>query len=169
MAEELLIQRGHTPVGYTIGMRPNTEEIFWSRSERQPSGCLYLLNTNGHPTTEFWFENRQQIASRLAYRFSRGEDPEVWNVCHSCDDCLCIEPAHLWKGTGKDNQQDMILKGRGREGEKCGRAKLSDNQCRRIYKEYHNGKRKVRQVDLAREYGVTQITISRIVNKRRYF
>ena len=59
-----------------------------------------------------WYEGKIKRAHRVFYEHYRGKIPDGLCVCHSCDTRACVNPAHLWVGTKKDNTQDMIKKGR---------------------------------------------------------
>lgn len=52
------------------------------------------------------------LGSRLSWTLFRGRVPSGMNVCHKCDRPGCINPAHLFLGTQKDNMQDAWKKGR---------------------------------------------------------
>lgn len=111
------------------------------------------------------------MAHRLAWEFSKGPIPEGLQVLHKCDNRKCCNPSHLFLGTQKDNIQDMISKGRkairSREdsvGEASTQAKLTWPQVREMRKRYET--EKVRQVDLATQYGLSQPQVSAILIKR---
>ena len=78
------------------------------------SGCwlwLGTVNNKGYglmPLTH----GRVVTAHRQSFIHWRGEIPPTLNVLHRCDVRRCINPAHLFLGTIKDNSQDMLRKGR---------------------------------------------------------
>lgn len=52
-------------------------------------------------------------AHRLAWVLTHNQKiPAGMVICHRCDNPACINPAHLFIGTQKDNVADMMAKGR---------------------------------------------------------
>lgn len=79
------------------------------------SGCWLwtgMVNSYGYGRIKY---NRHELgAHRASYEIFNGQIPESMKVCHRCDVPCCVNPSHLFLGTDRDNNQDMIRKGRAR-------------------------------------------------------
>jgi len=118
-------------------------------SHKPPSvnGCMM-----GYPQYGDGGKNRSLHRVILERKIGRSlESGEV--AMHTCDVKMCINPDHLVVGTQKDNMEDATKKGLMASGERCGRAKLTNEQAIAIAKSNKP------LTELAEEYGVRYITI----------
>lgn len=117
---------------------------------------------------------KHTYAHRFAYELLVGPIGEGLCVCHHCDNPGCVRPDHLFLGTPKDNSQDMVCKGRGkppgvlrdfsREGNP--RAVMDEAHVEALRRSYAASEK--RQVDLAKEFGISQTQVSRIVRGEQW-
>lgn len=109
---------------------------FWSKVERgEPGSCWRWLGRIVHGwygdfVTKVDGKWRHFTAHRVAWELVNGPIPEGMQVCHRCDNPACCNPAHLFLGTQRDNEQDKISKGRRHSsaGEDSGVAVLTVQQ-----------------------------------------
>ena len=112
-----------------------------------------------------WANGKNQSAHRVSYAIHHGEIPAGLHVMHTCDNRLCINPAHLILGSRSDNMVDKEAKGRGNHvlGTSHPKAKATPEiaaEIRRRYQPRHpiNG-----GSALAREFNLAQQTVSHIL------
>jgi endogenous inhibitor of DNA gyrase (YacG/DUF329 family) len=139
-----------------------------SNSEQvSETGCMIwlgALNNGGYGSIRY--EGKVWIAHRLAFEIFVGQIPPGALICHRCDVRACINPAHLFVGSARDNSSDMTAKGRQANGDRSGAAKLTAAQVIAIRSAYLD--RTLSQGELSASYGVSRITISNIIHRQTW-
>ena len=95
-------------------------ERFWSKVKKT-DGCWNWTASTGTKGYGQFFTGTAKArkvvrAHRLSWEMTNGAVPLGLCVLHRCDNRLCVRPSHLWLGTNQDNTDDMIAKGRRRQG-----------------------------------------------------
>ncbi|MEC5149183.1 hypothetical protein RCH22_000984 [Cryobacterium psychrotolerans] len=100
---------------------------------------------------------RRVIASRYALERAKGaaQQPE-FRACHTCDNPPCVNPAHLYWGTEKQNSQDAVVRNRKSHGNSHPTSRLTAANVRSIRTRYAAGDF---STVLAREFGVSPASI----------
>ena len=95
------------------GPRTPITERFWSKVEKGDGCWLWRGAIGSHGRYgQFNVVNRSRPSHRVAWELVNGPIPAGLYVLHRCDVGLCVNPAHLFLGTQKDNMADMMAKGR---------------------------------------------------------
>lgn len=128
-------------------------------------GCWpWQGNTNELGYGTLHHRDRSQLAHRLSWELHHGSIPAGMLVCHHCDNPPCVNPAHLFVGTNRDNVDDMHRKGRARplRGSQHPASKLNEEAVRTIRQLSDEGWLQCR---LAERYGVSAPLIAKVVRR----
>jgi hypothetical protein len=136
-----------------------TECWEWTASQsRRGYGLIKVRGTTGRTKTTY--------AHRHAYALAHGPIPDGLQVCHHCDNKLCVRDEHRFLGTPGDNSRDMVAKGRSTKGERNPRAKLTAERVAAIRTMYATGQYSSRVVGLT--FGVHATTVRNIVRRQNW-
>lgn len=102
-------------------------------------------------------------AHRYAYEVFKGPLEPTLQVCHTCDNPSCVNPAHLFAGTAKENSDDKIKKGRFKPGRNHKHKWLTQEIVDNMRKDYDNG---MTQIEIVNKYGYSRAQVCRVVNRQ---
>lgn len=135
--------------------------------------CWEWKTTKPHQYTRFRISGQYIGAHRFAWLITRGPIPSGLDVCHHCDNRRCVNPAHLFVGTRKDNMQDAVVKGRlfGRRlnparGERQHNAKLTAEKVRQIRRLHRQ--EQIPNTQIAKQFGVCRQTVDDVVSRKSW-
>jgi hypothetical protein len=109
--------------------------------------------------------------SRVSYELATGSlPPPPLEVCHHCDNRLCVRPSHLFAGTRRDNVLDAKAKGRLSApplhvGADCHLAKITEREVRQIRDLAVNGHT---HRTIGARFGIARGTVTSIVRRRTW-
>ncbi|HEY3526805.1 MAG TPA: HNH endonuclease [Nitrososphaeraceae archaeon] len=139
----------------------NQKEVSWKllRNEKKPRSCGCSRKIKGKERFESLYEKtpgcwewkgtlntggygkfRGISASRVQYQYVHGTIPDNLQVCHTCDNRKCVNPAHLFLGTIGDNLKDMTDKGRRARGSDIASSILTEQMVLEIRQMRLSGK-----------------------------
>jgi hypothetical protein len=141
---------------------------FFQRTRKTDNCWLWTAGTFHHskPYGYLWVKNKFIATHRLSWEIHNGPIPKGLMVCHTCDNPICVNPAHLFLGTNGQNTADKVKKGRQARGEKQGSAKLTEADIWRIREAYRL--RLFLAKELALVFKVSPNHIQQIVDRKMW-
>jgi hypothetical protein len=149
--------------GFYLIYNIEMEERFWSKVDKTETCWLWTGSKRKDGYGRFKVNGQMQLPHRVAWILSGKTIPEGHVIRHKCLNKNCVNPEHLETGTVAENNADKIRDGTTNRGIKNPKVKLTEEQVREIRVRVDET-----QTFLAEEYGVCDMTIWRIINRKRW-
>ena len=130
---------------------------FLSKTAAEGDCLVWKRGKNKTGYGRFTLNGRMVLAHRASFELHYGHLPKDICVLHKCDNRACVKPEHLFLGNQKENLIDMNKKGRRF-------SKISAEDAREIRTIYAKGK--ITQSDIGKAYGICQVAVSDIINRK---
>jgi hypothetical protein len=105
--------------------RPKRSRKIFDSNFEKTEGCWEWkgnINTGGYGKI-----GTNGLAHRRSYKYFIGQIPKDRQVCHSCDNRKCVNPAHFFLGSIGDNMRDRTAKNRQAKGSRIANSILNEN------------------------------------------
>jgi predicted XRE-type DNA-binding protein len=143
---------------------------FWSKVKKAGADECWLWTAStagkGYGQIKIPKTRRQVYAHRFSYELHKGAIPKGAQLRHSCDNPRCVNPRHLITGTSGDNHADMVSRDRHLYGERNGNHRITEDTVELILDALTKGG--MSQDRIAKAFGVSQMTVSRIARGERW-
>lgn len=115
-------------------------------------------NQKGYGAISFYHSGRRMrvLAHRVSHAVFKGKIPAGMDMCHSCDNPPCVNPAHLHPGTRYQNMHECMDRGRFSAGVRRYNAKLTEDDIHTIRADTGTYE------EIARRYNITSASVSNI-------
>lgn len=142
------------------------EERFWQKVQITPGCWIWkgCISKKGYGQFSVYKRKGSIMAHRTSWEMRNKTIPRNMQVCHSCDNPPCVNPAHLFLGTNQDNQIDSSIKGRNAFGSKHPNAKLTWNDVRSIRASFPS----INKNQLSKRFKVDYSVITGILENKRW-
>lgn len=90
----------------------DTLNRFWSKVNKTDRCWIWIGGKTSKGYGMFFSNKKFVYAHRFSYELHKCCIASGRMVCHACDNPSCVNPEHLFDGTGSDNQRDSVNKGR---------------------------------------------------------